>query len=136
MTTSTMLGIGKASEKSGCNIETIRYYERIGLLPNPGRSAGGHRMYNAEQVQQLIFIKRARELGFSLQEIKALLALSQTEREGCVTAQSITNDHLAAVRKKITDLQELERVLASLSQRCLESEGGQCPVLMSLSTRA
>ena len=129
----TLIGIGKAADKSGCNIETIRYYERIRLLEDPGRSSGGHRLYNAAQVQKLAFIKRARELGFSLHEIKALLTLSSEEQRDCVSARAITNQHLDEVRRKIVDLQKLEEVLSNLSEQCESEQFKQCPVLMSLS---
>jgi len=77
--------IGELSRRTGCNIETIRYYERITLLPPPVRSAGGYRVYETADVRRLAFIRRARELGFTLDEVRALLALSENDRQGACT---------------------------------------------------
>src|SRR5438132_8009272 len=101
------VAIGVLSERSGVNIETIRYYERIGLVPKPPRSDGGHRLYGREDVQRLAFVRRSRELGFSLEEIRALLGLA----DGGSGAQvhGLTVRHIADVRQKIADLKRLRR---------------------------
>jgi MerR family mercuric resistance operon transcriptional regulator len=84
------LTIGPLSERTGVNIETIRYYERIGLLPAPPRSLGRHRLYDAEQSQRLSFVRRSRELGFSIAEIRALLDLATQSGRGCAEVKAIT----------------------------------------------
>lgn len=92
--------IGELSRRTGCNIETIRYYERIGLLPAPARSAGRYRVYQTTDVRRLAFIRRARELGFTLDAVRALLALSDDGCAACPEARQLAAGHLAEVRAK------------------------------------
>ena len=125
--------IGALSELTGVNIETIRYYEKIGLLPPPRRSAGRHRLYDRELTQRLRFVRRSRELGFSIEEIKVLLRLVDQGGLGCGEAKAITEHHLADIRGKITDLKRLERVLGRLATACEANEMPQCPLLETLS---
>jgi MerR family mercuric resistance operon transcriptional regulator len=125
--------IGGLSELTGVNIETIRYYEKIGLLPAPRRSEGRHRLYDRDLTQRLQFVRRSRELGFSIEEIKALLRLVDQGGLGCREAKSITEQHLADIRGKITDLKRLERVLGRMAKACEENELPQCPLLETLS---
>jgi MerR family mercuric resistance operon transcriptional regulator len=125
--------IGALSERTGVNIETIRYYEKIGLLPPPRRSEGRHRLYDRELTQRLQFVRRSRELGFSIEEIKALLRLVDQGGLGCSEAKAITERHLADIRGKITDLKRLERVLSRLATACEANELPQCPLLETLS---
>ena len=99
--------IGTFSERTGCHIETIRYYERIKLLPKPPRTEGGHRLYDREQVKRLVFIRRSRELGFSLDEIRTLLRLVDGKRYTCQEVKTITETHLEDVKRKIADLRRL-----------------------------
>src|SRR5262249_39906464 len=124
--------IGELSERTGVNIETIRYYERIGLLPPPPRSAGRHRLYEGEHRQRLAFIRRARELGFSLDQVRALLALSGKHGLVCDEVKAITDAHIADVRHKIRDLRKLERILSDLAARCSPNGVPECPILESL----
>ena len=125
------IGIGKVSELTGCNIETIRYYERIGIVEDPGRNQGGHRVYASEHVKQIHFIKRARELGFSLDDIRDLLALSGDTVEGCSSAQLITEQHLKQIKDKIADLHRLDKVLVNMASLC-SKEQKSCPILDAL----
>ena len=90
------LGIGSLSKETCCNIETIRYYEREGLLPNPPRTEGGHRMYDDEHLKRLTFIRRSRELGFTLQDVRGLLKIVDGEHYTCAEVKTVTLDHLAA----------------------------------------
>src|SRR6266545_3171923 len=101
---STRLTIGTLSERTGCNIETIRYYERIGLMPRTARSAGGHRLYGEEHVKRLGFIRRSRELGFTLDQVRTLLALVDGRRYTCAQVKRITVEHLDEVHRKVADL--------------------------------
>lgn len=125
--------IGKLSERTGVNIETIRYYERIGLLPPPPRSVGRHRLYDDEHRQRLAFVRRARELGFSLDQVRALLGLSGKHGLACEEVKTLTQRHIAEVRRKIRDLRKLERVLSDLSARCRPDRVPECPILEALS---
>jgi MerR family transcriptional regulator, mercuric resistance operon regulatory protein len=124
--------IGALSRKTGCHIETIRYYERVGLLRKPLRSEGGHRLYDRETIKRLIFIRRSRELGFSLEEIRTLLRLVDGKRYTCQEVKSVTDRHLADVSKKISDLRRLQKTLRTISSQC---EGGlvpDCPIIDAL----
>jgi len=125
--------IGELSERTGVNIETIRYYERIGLLPLPPRSAGRHRLYGDEHRQRLTFIRRARELGFSLDQVRVLLGLSGKHGLACEEVKTLTQQHIAEVRHKIRDLRKLERVLSDLSAQCHPDSVPECPILEALS---
>lgn len=127
------IAIGELSRRSECNIETIRYYERIGLLPEPSRR-GRYRRYDGDDVARLRFVRRARELGFSLDEVRALLALSADNgRETCVEVRQLTARHLADVRAKIADLRAMEHVLADAVRRCDAGEPPGCPIIDTLS---
>ena len=92
--------IGDVARRSGVQIETIRYYERAGVLPKPGRTGGGHRQYTPDQLNRLNFVRRSRELGFSLDEVRAMLALVDNENMTCAQVHKMTVDHLTSVRKK------------------------------------
>jgi MerR family mercuric resistance operon transcriptional regulator len=126
--------IGELSSRTGCNIETIRYYERIGLLPRPHRSASRYRLYNGSDVRRLTFVRRARELGFTLDEVRALLSLSADQREGaCAEVREVAASHLADVRARIADLRAMERILADAVRRCDKGEAAGCPLIDALS---
>lgn len=124
--------IGVLSEGTGVNIETIRYYERIGLLPAPPRSAGRHRLYEDSHRQRLVFIRRARELGFSLEEVRALLGLGGGHDLTCGEVRALTHHHIAAIREKVRDLKRLERILSDLAAQCKADKVPACPILDAL----
>lgn len=124
-----MLPIGALSRRSGVNIETIRYYERIGMLTPPPRTTGGRRVYGAGDVRSLAFIRRARDLGFSLEEIRALLRLGGPERATCREVRTIATRHLENIRSKLSDLKKLERLLSKTVARCSGKVAPECPVL-------
>ena len=123
------LPIGELSKRSGVNIETIRYYERIKMLPAPPRTASGRRVYGSEDARMLRFIRRARELGFSLDEIRALLRLRTPGRASCGDVRKIATHHLEDIRAKINDLTKLERLLAKTVALCRGNKAPDCPVL-------
>jgi MerR family mercuric resistance operon transcriptional regulator len=130
----TGIQIGELSRRAGCNIETIRYYERVGLLPRPSRSASRYRLYDGDDVNRLTFVRRARELGFTLDEVRALLALSVDQgKDTCAEVRQVAAAHLADVRTKIADLRAMERVLADAVRRCDAGELSSCPVIDALS---
>ena len=121
--------IGELSRHSGVNIETIRYYERIKMLPAPPRTASGRRLYGPAEKRTLAFIRRSRDLGFTLEEIRALLALGGPERASCSDVHKIASAHLASVRGKLSDLVKLESILAETVAQCSDGASPDCPVL-------
>jgi MerR family mercuric resistance operon transcriptional regulator len=126
--------IGELSRRTGVNIETIRYYERIQLLPPPPRTARGRRIYGAAESWTLTFVRHARELGFTLGEIRTLLALSAEDGRGtCRQAREVAARHLAEIRTKIADLRAMEQVLAETVARCDAGDFVGCPVIKALS---
>src|SRR5439155_15851474 len=112
------VAIGELSRRTGVNLETIRYYERIKMLPAPPRTASGRRVYGATDLRILAFIRRSRELGFSLDEIRALLRLGAPGKASCSEVKEIAAHHLHDIRAKISDLAKLERLLAKTISRC------------------
>ncbi len=126
------LFIGELSRRTGVNIETIRYYERIGVMPRPARSEGGHRVFSDEQLRRLSFIKRSRELGFSLDEIRAMLRLVDEGTLTCGEIHAMTSAHLKAVQRKISDLRRLERVLKTMVAECSRGDVPDCPIIEAL----
>jgi MerR family mercuric resistance operon transcriptional regulator len=129
------LAIGEMSRRTGCNIETIRYYERIGLLPLPPRR-GRYRRYGAGDVGRLAFVRRARELGFRLDEVRALLDLAVEGQGACAEVRGLAAAHLADVRAKIADLRAMERALAAAVHQCDAGETPGCPLIAALSSAA
>jgi MerR family mercuric resistance operon transcriptional regulator len=123
--------IGKASELSGVGIETIRYYEREGITPTPDRTVAGRRVYDADIIARLRFVKRCRELGFSISAIRNLLKLSHSDDPTCEEAGKIGVDNLALVRGKIADLKRMELALSELVASCGEGQT-DCPMLNEL----
>ena len=124
---------GDLARATGCNIETIRYYEKTGLLPDPPRSAAGYRIYSAAHATRLRFILRARKLGFSMEDIRGLMGLDDGAAPTCAEVKERTERHLADVRAKIADLRRIESVLAATASRCSGAEVPNCPVLDAIS---
>lgn len=123
---------GEMAQRTGCNLETIRYYEKIGLLPEPPRRANGYRAYDHTHTRRLRFILRGRELGFGIEEIRGLLMLVDGGNQTCGEVQQRTELHLADVRGKIADLQRIERVLSSTAAQCSGEDVPECPILEAL----
>src|SRR5262249_1573325 len=132
----TRLGIGTLSKQSGCNIETIRYYERIGLMPRPTRTEGGHRLYGDAHGRRLGFIPPTRELGFTLDEVRTLLRLVDGGRYTCAQVKRITVHHLDEVRRKVADLRKIQGVLEQMAAQCAGGTVPKCPVIDALFHRA
>src|SRR5215471_14642177 len=131
------LSIGELSQRTGVNIETIRYYERIKMLPAPPRTASGRRVYGPTEIRSLTFIRRSRELGFTLDEIRALLAISAEDGNNtCGEVRQVAARHWADIRAKIADLRAMARVLSDAVQRCDAGEMPGCPLIETLSTSA
>lgn len=123
---------GELSRLANVNIETIRYYERIGMLAAPPRTEGGRRVYGPAEVQTLTFIRRSRELGFSLDEIRNLLGLVEGGH-ACGEVKTAALLHLRSIRGKIADLRRMERTLAKTAALCEGGDAPRCPILDALS---
>ncbi len=123
--------IGAISRRSGVNIETIRYYERIGLMPAPPRSHGGHRIYDHDHLKRLSFIHRSRRLGFNILEIRELLGLVEGDYT-CRDVKAVVLDHIGDVRAKIADLKKLENTLLEFAGQCDGGETAACPIINQL----
>jgi len=126
------LSIGLLSTQTNCKIETIRYYEKIGIFPKPPRTEGGHRIYSENHLKRLVFIRRGRELGFSLEDIRALLKLIDGGGHTCQQVEAITLHHLGNIHQKILDLKKLEKILTKISSECGGGVVPECPILDAL----
>ena len=124
--------IGTLSRDTGCHIETIRYYERIGLLPGPPRSAGGHRLYDSSHADRLSFIRRSRALGFPLEEVRTLLDAVDSGAYSCAEVRALTLRQLADVRHKIAELGKLEKALKQMARECDGGDRLPCPIVDAL----
>lgn len=122
------------ARRTGCNLETIRYYEQIGLLPDLRRTDHGYRLYDDTQASRLRFILRGRELGFAVAEIRGLLGLIDGGRGTCAEFKGRAETHLTDVRAKIADLKRIERVLFAAVRRCSGKKVPECPILEALSS--
>jgi MerR family mercuric resistance operon transcriptional regulator len=124
--------IGVLARHSGVNTETIRWYEKVGVMPKPTRSASGYRLYTSEHLKRLTFIRRGRELGFGLDELKELLRLVDGHAFTCVQVRTLMLEHVAEIRRKIADLRRLERVMKDISSRCTGDDTPDCPIVDAL----
>lgn len=131
-----MLSIGTISKQTGVKIPTIRYYEQMGLISAPERSEGNQRRYSKREVERLGFIKHARDLGFGIGAIRALLELDATPEHPCYDANQIAQEQLGAVRERIERLRRLEMELERIAEGCKGGPTEQCYVLRSLSDHA
>jgi len=117
------------ARRTGCNLETIRYYENIGLMPDPPRTAAGYRVYSADHVSRLRFILRARELGFPIDELRSLLSMVDAHDYTCGDIHTMTAAHLRSVRDRIRDLRRLERSLSAIAEKCTGDAVPECPII-------
>ena len=132
MQSAESLSIGALSARGQVQVETIRYYEKIGVMPAPARSAGRYRLYTVDHVKRLVFIRRARELGFSLEKIRGLLRLVDGHRYTCAEVHALMLEQLTEVRRKIRDLRRLERVMSAMVRQCSQDRIPECPVIDAL----
>jgi MerR family mercuric resistance operon transcriptional regulator len=123
---------GELAKRTGCNLETVRYYERIGLMPEPPRTQGGYRAYAEAHERRLRFVLRARDLGFGIDDIRGLLRLVDSQAQTCGEVREITLHHLADVRSKIADLRHLETTLARTVAACSGKRVPHCPIVDAL----
>jgi Cd(II)/Pb(II)-responsive transcriptional regulator len=127
--------IGELAKKAGCQVETIRYYERIGLLPKPSRTEGNYRDYSKEQLEQIIFIRNCRTLDMSLEEIQRILQLRTLPKESCLGINSLVDEHIEHVEARICSLQSLHQQLCELRERCAApTDAAGCGIVRQLST--
>lgn len=124
--------ISEAAAASGCHLETVRYYEQVGLLPQPLRRAGGYRDYRPEEVDRLRFIVRGRELGFSLDKIRSLLRLAEKADLSCQEVDELAREHLQDIQAKLEDLRRMASELERVINSCSGDERGQCTILDTL----
>jgi MerR family mercuric resistance operon transcriptional regulator len=133
METNRLMTIGALSERTEVNIETIRYYERIGILPNLPRTKGGHRLYAEEYQRRLVFVRRARQLGFTLEDVRALHRLTEDRHMACGKVKRITESHIADIHRKVSELKRLELALSSMVTQC-RGDASECAILDALET--
>ncbi len=131
----TYHSIGELADATGTKVETVRYYERIGILPAPKRTSGNYRAYSAGHLARLSFIRRARDLGFTLDQVRALLALADQKKQDCGTVDALAREHLADIDRKISDLKALRRELSGLIGQCKQGTIADCRILSALSPR-
>lgn len=124
--------IGELARITATKVETVRYYERIGLLGSPARSDGNYRLYDAPALARLSFIRRARDLGFSLEQVRELLDLSDDRRRSCGAVDALARTQLDAVDRKIADLQLLRRELGNLLDQCSRGTIADCRIIDAL----
>lgn len=128
--------IGSLAARTGLTVPTIRYYEEIGLIPKAKRRPSGHRVYDAKFEALLIFIRQCRDFGFPIEQVRALVALSQSTDRDCVEALAIAQTHLQAVRAKVAELRALEHSLQSFAtscaQRCAGGPAAECTILKDM----
>lgn len=128
-----ILTIGHLARETGTKVETVRFYEKTGLLPKPTRTEGNYRSYDRAHLNRLSFIRRARDLGFSLDQIRALLALSDDRERSCAAVDEIAKEHREEVERKIADLQSLKKELDRMIDQCGCGVVADCRIIESLS---
>jgi len=131
-----LLNIGEAAECSGVSAKMIRHYEEIGLVPKPGRTQAGYRVYREADVHRLRFVRRARDLGFSMKEIERLLGLWNNRRRASSEVKRLATQHIADLDRRIAELQAMRRTLAELSRHCHGDHRPDCPILDDLAGTA
>lgn len=129
------MNIGQAAIQSGVNARLIRHYESIGLIPKAGRSEGGYRVYSENEIHILIFVRRARSLGFSMKEIKKLIDLWRNRNRNSAEVKALTHTHIQDLDKKIRELEDMRKTLMHLSRTCQGNERPECPILNELSKK-
>ena len=127
-----MMQIGRVAERSGVPAKTIRYYEEIGLISKPERTAGGYREYDKQDVDILRFVSRARSLGFSIKDVRNLLALYEDRERASADVKNIALEHVCEIERKMAELDSVRRTLLHLADKCHGDERPDCPILEEL----
>lgn len=128
--------IGELARTTSTKVETIRFYEKIGLLPEPGRTSANYRDYGAAHLARLSFIRRARDLGFTLDQVRELLTLSDDRSRSCGAVDTVARAHLAQIDQKIADLRALRRELDELIGQCRQGAISECRIIEALGPSA
>lgn len=131
--TTPRLSIGRLARETGCKVQTIRWYEEIGLMPEPRRTPGNQRVYGPEHASRLAFIRHARELGFPLDDIREMLAMGDQPGESCHAVDSVARRHLSSVRGRIARLEGLEAELERMIEQCRGGKVADCRIIEVLS---
>ncbi len=126
--------IGELATECNCPVETIRYYEKVGLLPAPVRRANGYRSYDEIHQKWLQFILRSRELGFSQNEVRRLTDLAHQQQPACAKVHELLEEHVSDVRRRVRELERMERALVRLKAQCHDGTLHDCPVIDELMT--
>lgn len=138
MRVSNGMGIGPLARRAGCTVPTIRYYEEIGLLPRAKRNGGRQRVYAEADLRRLTFIRRCRDFGFSIEQVKELVALAGSPERDCIAARDLAREHLDTVRQKLKELRALERSMnqfvTDCESQCAGGPVGDCVILIDLAT--
>ncbi|WP_225207617.1 MerR family transcriptional regulator [Novosphingobium huizhouense] len=124
--------ISEMAAATATNIETVRYYEKIGLLPAPARTGANYRSYGSDHLARLSFIRRARDLGFTLDQVRELLGLSDHRDRSCAAVDAIANTHLAEIDRKIADLQAMRGELSRMIGDCRQGTVADCLIIETL----
>lgn len=124
--------IGELANRADCKVQTIRYYEQIGILPHPARTEGGQRKYAAGHLSRLLFVRRSRDLGFSLDTVRQLLRLADKQEDDCAIVDGIATVHLQEVRQKINHLRTLEKELKRMISECSHGKISDCQIIQVL----
>lgn len=127
------LTIGELARGAGTKVETVRFYEKIGLIPAPARTAGNYRAYGPAHLNRLSFVRRSRDLGFSLDQVRAMLDLADERDRSCEAIDAIAREHLIEVERKIADLEALRRELGSIVNQCHSGTVAECRIIEALS---
>ena len=127
------LNIGDLARMTGTKAETIRWYERVGMLPAPARTSGNYRSYGTAHLERLSFVRRARDLGFSLDQVRELLQLADQGDQSCDAVDRVAREHLGEVERKIADLEALRRELQDLIGQCRHGTVAECRIVQALS---
>lgn len=126
------LSIGALAKATGTKTETIRYYERIGIMPRPGRTEGNYRSYGRTELNRLSFVRRARDLGFSIDQVRALLDLADDRTRSCGSVDALAREHVTEIDRKIADLSALRRELSALLEQCSRGTIADCRIVDAL----
>lgn len=136
----SILTIGHLSQQTKCTVPTIRYYEEIGLLPQSERASNGHRFYRQEDIQRLLFIKRCRDFGFPIEQVRQLIQLLEDGERACVEVRDLAQSHLDELRKRIAEMRELEKTLnayvCACNTGCVEGQTKDCSIIETLQAPA
>lgn len=136
MASENTLSIGDLAKATGTTVETIRWYERVGVLPAPARTTGNYRSYGAEHLERLSFVRRARDLGFSLDQVRDLLQLADDRNQPCDAVDLVAREHLEEVERKIADLEALRHELRDLIGQCRHGTVAECRIVQALSPQS